>query len=153
MAKDSWLLCDGTDRERMIDMDSRLRSPRMLSFVVLAGALIACGPWLGWWQLLPLVLAGLAFKAADDHVANTAHPEYWVFAAWAGSVTIIAISVALTGGPSVPMMAWLALPIVTLSAASRSRHRSRRRADDRRRARRRPRRRRATRCGVYPPQR
>src|SRR5277367_1439697 len=116
MANDSWLLRDGTDRERMIDMDRRLQAPRRASFVVLAGALIACGPWLGWWQLLPLVIAGLAFKAADDHIADTARPEYWVFAAWAMSVVIIAVSVALTGGPTVPMMAWLCLPIVTLSA-------------------------------------
>ena len=116
MAHDSWLLRDGTDRERMLDMDRRLQGPRRKSFIVLACALIACGPWLGWWQLLPLVLAGLAFKVADDRVAGTGRPEYWVFAAWAASVVIIALSVALTGGPSVPMMAWLGIPIVTLSA-------------------------------------
>ena len=116
MALDSWLLRDGTDRERMLDMDRRLQGPRRMSFVVLAGALIACGPWLGWWQLLPLVLAGLVFKAADDRIAGTARPEYWVFAAWGASVAIIALSVALTGGPTVPMMAWLCIPIVTLSA-------------------------------------
>jgi len=116
MANHSWLLRDGTDRERMLDMDRRLQAPRRMSFIVLAVALIACGPWLGWWQLLPLGLAGLLFKAADDRVAGTALPEYWVFAAWAASVAIIGLSVALTGGPTVPMMAWLCIPIVTLSA-------------------------------------
>ncbi len=116
MAHDSWLLRDGTDRERMLDMDRRLQAPRRASFVVLAVALIACGPWLGWWQLVPLGLAGLGFKAADDRIADTARPEHWVFAAWAMSVVIIAVSVAMTGGPTVPMMAWLAIPIVTLSA-------------------------------------
>jgi diguanylate cyclase (GGDEF)-like protein len=116
MANESWLLRDGTDRERMIDMDRRLQTPRRTSFIVLAAALVASGPWLGWWQLLPLLIAGLAFKAADDHIAQTARPEHWVFAAWALSVVIIATSVALTGGPTVPMMAWLCIPIVTLSA-------------------------------------
>ena len=116
MADESWLLRDGTDRDRMLDMDRRLQAPRRASFVVLGVALIACGPWLGWWQLVPLVLAGLGFKAADEHIAGTVRPEYWVFAAWAMSVVIIAVSVAITGGPTVPMMAWLALPIVTLSA-------------------------------------
>ncbi len=116
MAHDSWLLRDGTDRERMLDMDRRLQAPRRASFIVLAVALIASGPWLGWWQLLPLVLAALAFKTADERIASTARPEYWIFAAWAASVAIIALSVAITGGPSVPMMAWLGIPIVTLSA-------------------------------------
>jgi diguanylate cyclase (GGDEF)-like protein len=97
-------------------MDRRLQAPRRASFIVLGVALVASGPWLGWWQLVPLVLAGLGFKAADERIAGTTHPEYWVFTAWAASVLIIAVSVAITGGPTVPLMSWMALPIVTLSA-------------------------------------
>ncbi len=43
-------------------------------------------------------------------------PEYLLFCAWAASELMIAIAVALTGGPSSPAMAWFAIPIVTLSA-------------------------------------
>jgi hypothetical protein len=45
-----------------------------------------------------------------------ARPEYALFAAWMGSEVLIAASVALTGGPTAPIMCWLAIPMVTLVA-------------------------------------
>jgi diguanylate cyclase (GGDEF)-like protein len=104
------------DRERMLDMDGRLQPVRRRSFAVLALALVACGPWLGWWTLAPLAVAGVLFGIADKHMAGMRRPEYLMFAAWAGSEAIIAVSVALTGGPTVATMSWLAIPIVTLAS-------------------------------------
>lgn len=112
----SWLLPDGKDRERMLDMDRRLQPVRRAAFGVLALALIAMGPWLGWWTLIPLAAASLVFKLADDHIEKVERPEYAMFAAWATSEVIIAVSVALCGGPTVATLSWLAIPIVTLSA-------------------------------------
>jgi diguanylate cyclase (GGDEF)-like protein len=112
----SWLLRDGTDRERMLDMDRRLRPVRRAAFGVLALALVASGPWIGWWTLVPLALAGVMFKLAESRIEGSERPEHGIFAAWAASELIIAVSVALTGGPTVSTMAWFAIPIVTLSA-------------------------------------
>jgi diguanylate cyclase (GGDEF)-like protein len=112
----SWLIRDGMDRERMLDMDGRLQPVRRRSFAVLALALIACGPWLGWWTLAPLAVAGVLFGLADKYMAGMRRPEYLMFAAWAGSEVIIAVSCALTGGPTVATMSWLAIPIVTLAS-------------------------------------
>src|SRR3954451_23905749 len=112
----SWLFRDGTDRERMLDMDRRLQSVRRGAFGVLALALLACGPWLGWWTIAPLVLAAAIFRLADSRIERATRPQYAIFAAWAGSQVIIAGSVALTGGPRTTTMAWFAIPIVTLSA-------------------------------------
>jgi diguanylate cyclase (GGDEF)-like protein len=112
----SWLLPDGKDRERMLDMDRRLQPVRRAAFGVLGVALIAMGPWIGWWTLIPLAVASLIFKFADDHIERVERPEYAMFAAWATSEVIIAISVALCGGPTVATLSWLAIPIVTLSA-------------------------------------
>lgn len=112
----SWLLPDGKDRERMLDMDRRLQPVRRAAFGVLALALIAMGPWIGWWTLIPLAAAGMIFRFADDHIEKLERPEYAMFAAWAMSEVIIAISVALCGGPTVATLSWLAIPIVTLSA-------------------------------------
>src|SRR5947209_9231727 len=81
------------DRERMLDMDGRLRPARQRSFLVLAAALVACGPWLGWWTLAPLFAAGVLFAIADKRMHTMRRPEYVMFAAWAGSEVIIAISV------------------------------------------------------------
>jgi diguanylate cyclase (GGDEF)-like protein len=111
----SWLIRDGMDRERMLDMDSRLRPARVAALGVLAVALVACGPWLGWWTLAPLVLAGVLFKFAEKRTVGMRRPEYAMFAAWAGSEVIIAASIALTGGLRVATISWLGIPIVTLA--------------------------------------
>ncbi len=112
----SWLISDGMDRERMLDMDRLVAPVRQKSFVVMTVALLLCGPWLGWWTVALLAVAGVLFKVADRAIEAVTHPEYLLFAAWAGSQLMIALAVVLTGGPRSPAMAWFAIPIVTLSA-------------------------------------
>ncbi|MBA3808845.1 MAG: GGDEF domain-containing protein [Solirubrobacterales bacterium] len=112
----SWLIEGGMDRERMLDMDRLVAPVRQKSFLVIAAALLICGPWLGWWTLIPLAIAGVLFKLADEAVERVSHPEYLLFAAWTASQLMIVMSVALSGGPSSSAMAWFAIPIVTLSA-------------------------------------
>jgi diguanylate cyclase (GGDEF)-like protein len=112
----SRLIRDGVDRDRMLDMDRRLVPARRLSFAVLAVALLASGPWVGWWTIVPLAAAGILFAVADRLVASLHRPEYVIFGAWAGSEVIIAASVAVTGGSGVAMLSWLAIPMVTLVA-------------------------------------
>jgi diguanylate cyclase (GGDEF)-like protein len=112
----TWLISDGMDRERMLDMDHLVAPVRRRSFVVIAIALLLCGPWLGWWTIAPLVLAAIVFRIADVTLKRVSHPEYLLFAAWTASQLMIAGSVAVTGGPNSPAMAWFAIPIVTLSA-------------------------------------
>jgi diguanylate cyclase (GGDEF)-like protein len=110
------LFPEDMDHERMLDMDRRLQPVRRWSMLVLAAALIACGPWLGFWTLIPLALAASFFSLADSRTGTSEHPEYAIFGAWAASQVIIAIAVALAGGPTIPTMSWFAIPIVTLSA-------------------------------------
>ena len=112
----SWLIRDGMDRERMLDMDRRIAPARATTLGVLALALIACGPWLGWWTLAPLALAGLLFSVADTRLTRMRRPEYLMFGAWLGSEIVIAVAVAITGGPKVATISWLAIPIVTLAS-------------------------------------
>jgi diguanylate cyclase (GGDEF)-like protein len=112
----SWLVGGSMDRERMLDMDRQIKPVRERSFVAIALALLVCGPWLGWWTIVPLGCAGVLFKLADGAVERVARPEYVLFTAWACSQAMIEMSVALTGGPRSPAMAWFAIPIVTLSA-------------------------------------
>ena len=112
----SWLCRDDTDRERLLDMEERLKTVRRIAMGILALALIASGPWLGWWTLLPLVGAALFFGVADAVLERSERPEYVMFAAWVGSEVMIALAVALTGGPNVATLSWIAIPVVTLSA-------------------------------------
>ena len=116
MAGSSWLFPDGVDRARMLDMDRRVRPVRRAAFGVLALTLLAGGPWLGWWTIIPLACAALLFRVADARIGHASHPEFPLFAAWTASQVIIAVSVALTGGVESAAMAWFALPLVTLGA-------------------------------------
>jgi len=104
------------DRERMLDMDRRVAPVRRNAMAVLGVALLLSAPWLGWWTLAPLALAVALFQIADRQARRVARPEYVIFGAWIGSEAIIALSVAVSGGPKVATLAWLAIPVVTLPA-------------------------------------
>ncbi|HXH97484.1 MAG TPA: GGDEF domain-containing protein [Gaiellaceae bacterium] len=116
MSDSSWLLPDGADRERMIELDAQLRPVRRAVLAVLAAGLLASGPWLGWWTLVPLLLAAVGFQVADKRIGMVSRPEYALLAAWVFSEAVMAAAVALSGGPLVPMVSWLAIPVLTLGA-------------------------------------
>jgi diguanylate cyclase (GGDEF)-like protein len=116
----SWLLHDGMDRTRMLDMDERIRPLRVAVLALLAVALIAATPWLGvetiTTAVVAVIIAGVFFKVAADRTVGSKRPEYYLFAGWAMSEVIIAACIIITGGAASPALAWLAIPIVTLSA-------------------------------------
>jgi diguanylate cyclase (GGDEF)-like protein len=112
----TWLCQSDFDRERLRDMAVRLKPVRFRAMAILGGALVISGPWVGYWTLVPLVLATLAFALLDRRLTTRKRPEYWVAAAWALSQLLIAVSIALTGGSHSPAVAWLAVPVVTLGA-------------------------------------
>ncbi|HET9073563.1 MAG TPA: GGDEF domain-containing protein [Solirubrobacteraceae bacterium] len=112
----SWLCRTQAERERAVDMEQRLRPLRQRAFGLLAIALLICGPWVGWWTLAPLLGAGVAFTLTDRGLEGSRRPEYRLAAAWFASELAIATSVAVTGGPHSPALAWIVLPVVTLPA-------------------------------------
>ena len=75
MHRGSWLFPDGVDRERMLEMDRQLQPVRRACFGVLALALIASGPWLGWWTLVPLAVAAVFYRVADVYIERLERPE------------------------------------------------------------------------------
>ena len=79
MAAKSWLCRDDMDRQRLLDMDERIGPVRRMSIGVIALALVACGPWLGWWTLIPLALAAGAFQVAERFKPRVERPEYLLF--------------------------------------------------------------------------
>jgi diguanylate cyclase (GGDEF)-like protein len=102
--------------ERLVDMEARIGVYRRRAFAVLALALIASGPWVGFWFLIPLAAALIASTIADRLVRTRKHSHRWAAAGWAISGVMIAGSVALTGAAGSPAVMWLALPAVTLGA-------------------------------------
>jgi diguanylate cyclase (GGDEF)-like protein len=112
----SWLCRDDFDRERLLDMEERIKPVRRIAMGILALALIAGAPWIGLWTLIPLAAAAGFFLVADARLQDSERPEYLMFGAWVGSEITIAVAVGLSGGPAVATLSWLAIPVVTLSA-------------------------------------
>jgi diguanylate cyclase (GGDEF)-like protein len=115
-SRSSWLCASDEERERMLDMEERVRPSRRRALAILAVAIAACAPWLGWWPLLFLIPSAAFFAAADHFMTRVARPELVMFAAWIGSELAIAGAVSLEGGPRVMALAWLAIPVITLSS-------------------------------------
>ena len=114
--RSSWLCSDELDRERMLDMDERIRPARIKTFAILAVAIASSAPWTGWWPLLFIVPAGVFFAVADRITLRIERPELLMFAAWICTELTIAGAVALAGGARIVALSWLAIPVMTLSA-------------------------------------
>jgi len=114
--RSSWLCSDELDRERMLDMDERIRPARIKTFAILAVAIASSAPWTGWWPLLFIVPAGVFFAVADRITLRIDRPELLMFAAWICTEVTIAGAVALAGGARIVALSWLAIPVMTLSA-------------------------------------
>ena len=109
-------LTEQLSRERLLDMEARLAHVRRQAFGVLALALIAAGPWIGFEFLIVLAAALATFSFADRFMHRSRRPERWAAFGWAVAPLMIAGSAALTGGPESPALMWLGLPVVTLGA-------------------------------------
>lgn len=118
LATSTWLCPDPGDRERLVDMDRRLKPQRVRAVALLGAALIVAAALgrIGWWPLVPLAAASAGFAVAEHSMARMARPEHAIAVAWLLSQVAIAASVALTGAVDSAAVAWLVLPVVTLPA-------------------------------------
>jgi diguanylate cyclase (GGDEF)-like protein len=112
----SWLCPTREDRERLLDMEPRLKPVRTATLAMLTATLVISGPWLGFWTLAPLACAVVAFAVIERFQARAARPELWIAGAYTVTQSMIALAVALSGGPESPGVPLLAIPVVSLSA-------------------------------------
>jgi diguanylate cyclase (GGDEF)-like protein len=103
-------------RERLLDMEIRLRPYRIAAFAILALALASVGPEVGWGWMAPLAIGLAGFAVADTFMRRGEHPAVWVAGAWGLLPLLLAGAVLTTGGAASPALMWFALPGVTLGA-------------------------------------
>jgi diguanylate cyclase (GGDEF)-like protein len=103
-------------RERLLDMEQRVRRYRAACFAILALALASAGPTVGWLWLPPLAAGFCGFAVADHFMQASRRPWLWVAGAWGALPLLLAGAVIATGGPTSPALMWFALPAVTLGA-------------------------------------
>jgi diguanylate cyclase (GGDEF)-like protein len=116
MGSSSWLCRDDFDRERMLDMEARVRPVRRRAAGIMIVSILVLGPWLGWWPLLFVVSIMACFATTDMLMPRLAKPEFLIFAAWLGSSLTIAVAVSISGRPGAPALSLLAIPVITLSS-------------------------------------
>jgi diguanylate cyclase (GGDEF)-like protein len=63
-----------------------------------------------------MVVAAAGFVVADRQLPRYRRPELAIAGAWALAQLLIAVAIAFTGAADSPAVAWLAIPVVTLSA-------------------------------------
>lgn len=107
---------DDARRERLLDMQVRLRPYRTACFAILALALASVSAEVGWWWVAPLAVGFAGFAVADRFMQSSAHPGLWAAAAWGILPLLLTDAVVATGGAASPVLMWLALPAVTLGA-------------------------------------
>jgi diguanylate cyclase (GGDEF)-like protein len=105
---------DEARRERVLDMELRMRPYRAACFAILFVALLFGGSQIGWWWLAPLAAGFAGFLVADRFMRGSPHPAAWVAAAWALLPVLLAAAVLVTGKSTSPVLIWFALPAVTL---------------------------------------
>lgn len=102
-------------RERLLDMERRVRRYRTACFGILAVALAAAGGRsLGYWWIAFLALGLAGFAVADRFMRRSLRPALWIAGAWAALPALIAASAMATGGAASPVLVWFALPAATL---------------------------------------
>jgi len=102
-------------RDRLLDMEARVRRYRTACFAILALSLALGGSsGVGWWWVVPLAAGFAGFAVADRFMRSSSHPAIWVAGAWAALPALLSAAVLLTGGATSPVLVWFALPAVTL---------------------------------------
>jgi diguanylate cyclase (GGDEF)-like protein len=94
-------------------MERRIRPARRVHLALVAVAVVVFGPP---WTLAAVAAAALGFGAMERSLPRRERPEYTIAAAWCLAQVGIGIGIALTGGATSYVIAWLAIPIATLPA-------------------------------------
>jgi diguanylate cyclase (GGDEF)-like protein len=100
----------------MLDMEARLGWARAVMYGSLAVAFAAGIPWMGPGIVFLLAGSALGYALLRPRMARSATPEYVLATSIVNAQVIIAVGIALTGGPHSPALPILLLPIVTLPA-------------------------------------
>ena len=84
-------------------------------------ALLLATPLYGWWTLLLFALVAADFLTVERRMARSAHPEIVSSVAILNTIVVMAIGVAVTGGPGSPALPWMVMPAAVVAARFRFR--------------------------------
>ncbi len=115
-ARGTWLCPTVFDRERLIDMETKMGPARTLMFGCLGLGLLSGIPWFGGWILLLMLWVVVFYRLLTPWIARSARPEYPIALSVVHAQVMLGVAVALTGGPRSPALPMLLLAVVLLPA-------------------------------------
>jgi diguanylate cyclase (GGDEF)-like protein len=112
----TWLCPTQFDRARLVDMEARLQPARAVLFGSLAVVSAASVPWLGWAVLVCVFAQVASYALVKPFINKVRRPEYPVAWAVVSAQVVIALAVALSGGPRSPVLVVFLVGISALPA-------------------------------------
>jgi diguanylate cyclase (GGDEF)-like protein len=112
-ANGSWLCPSERDRERLLDMSARVQRARQIGAGTVTVALVSAIPWLGWLPLIPVLAMTVNLLTTEPRLRRSARPEFVYAQSVLFTQCVVGAGVALTGGPTSPVMMLMAAATVT----------------------------------------
>ena len=112
----SWLSPDGLQRIHMLDLLGRLDRVGHLGNAMILAALVAAGPYFGWWPIVPVVVAGAGFQVIEFSLKRRRRPEYALGSAWLVACAVYASGYFLATHPPIAAFPLMLLMNVGFSA-------------------------------------
>ncbi len=104
---------------RVVDANARVRTIRHVGAASIGVALLIAVPWVGWWTLIPFAVAALNLWHIDRRIARSPRPERVSALGILVTVAMLAVGVAISGGPRSPALPWMVLPAAMVAARFR----------------------------------
>ncbi|MFN8161555.1 MAG: GGDEF domain-containing protein [Solirubrobacterales bacterium] len=111
MEAHTWLCPTELDRVRVIEANPRIRRAREVAAGACGAALLASGPWIGWWILGLFALAVANLATLEQRLKRNEHPENVAARSLVFNTVLFGVGVAFTGGPLSPALPWLVIPV------------------------------------------
>ncbi len=116
-----WLCPTDLDRRRIVDANSRVRTIRYAGSLAVGVALLFGAPRYGWWTLTLFALVAVDYLTVERRMARSSYPEIVSAVAILNTIGVMAVGVAVTGGPTSPALPWLVMPSAVVAARFRPR--------------------------------
>lgn len=115
----SWLCPTELDRQRAVDTNARVRRARLIASAFVGVGTVILAPILSWWLLVLFAVSTVNLVTLDRRMARSARPERIAASSMAFTEAVLAVAVAITGGPHSPVLPLLVLPVAMLPARFR----------------------------------
>ena len=114
-----WLCPTEFDRKRAVDTSERVRTARTLVALLIGLAALLILPRYGWLPALFFVIQFGYLAGLDKRMERARYPEVQAAAGMLSTGVAMTAAIAVTGGPSSPLLPLLAIPVATIAARFR----------------------------------